>query len=79
MTAKVVFSALLLILVSRGLWLVLDGAVGSGGPAARLIAVVPALAAGLLTYLIAVRLLRIREADQITEFFMSRLRRIRSA
>jgi hypothetical protein len=37
-----------------------------------------ALAAGLLVYLAAVRLLRIREADQIAEFFVSRLRRLRS-
>jgi hypothetical protein len=31
-----------------------------------------------LVYLAAVRLLRIREADQIAEFFVSRLRRLRS-
>ena len=78
MTLKVIFSAALLIVVSRGLWLLLDDAVGSEGPVTRLVGVIPALAAGLLVYLAAVRLLRIREADQIAEFFVSRLRRLRS-
>jgi len=78
MTLKVIFSATLLIVVSRGLWLLLDDAVGSAGPITRLVGVIPALAAGLLVYLAAVRLLRIREADQIAEFFVSRLRRLRS-
>jgi hypothetical protein len=78
MTVKVVFSAILLIIVSRAIWLVVDGAVGSDGPITRMIGVIPALAAGLLVYLAAVKLLRIREADQILHFFTSRLRRLRA-
>jgi putative peptidoglycan lipid II flippase len=78
MTIKVIFSAALLIIASRGIWLVVDGAIGSAGPLTRLIGVLPALTAGLLVYLAAVKLLRIREADQILHFFTSRLRRLSS-
>ena len=78
LTLKVVAAAALLILVSRGIWLLLDDAVGDSGPLARLIGVIPALTAGLLVYLGAVRMMRIREADQIVDFFTSRLRRRRA-
>ena len=78
LTLKVVAAAALLILVSRGIWLLLDDAVGDSGPLARLIGVIPALTAGLLVYLGAVHLMRIREADQIVDFFTSRLRRRRA-
>ena len=78
LTLKVVAAAALLILVSRGIWLLLDDAVGDSGPLARLIGVIPALTAGLMVYLGAVHLMRIREADQIVDFFTSRLRRRRA-
>ena len=78
MTVKVILSAILLVIVSRGIWLFVDGEIGSAGPLTRLIGVLPALAAGLLVYLGAVKLLRIREADQILHFFTSRLRGLRS-
>ena len=78
MTVKVIVSAILLVIVSRGIWLLVDGEIGSAGPLTRLIGVLPALAAGLLVYLGAVKLLRIREADQILHFFTSRLRGLRS-
>ena len=78
LTLKVVAAAALLIIVSRGIWLLLDDAVGDSGPLARLIGVIPALTAGSMVYLAAVRLMRIREADQIVDFFTSRLRRRRA-
>ena len=78
LTLKVVAAAALLIIVSRGIWLLLDDAVGDSGPLARLIGVIPALTAGSMVYLAAVRMMRIREADQIVDFFTSRLRRRRA-
>ncbi len=76
--AKVLLASLLLIVAARGSWLLLDGLVGDAGPLERMIAVLPALLAGLLVYCCAVYLVKIREATQISSFFLSRLRRVGS-
>ncbi len=76
--AKVLLASLLLIVAARGSWLLLDGLVGDAGPLARMIGVLPALLAGLLVYCCVVYLVKIREATQISSFFLSRLRRVGS-
>ncbi len=73
--AKVLMASVLLIVAARGSWLLLDGLVGDAGPLERMIGVLPALLAGLLVYCFVVYLVKIREATQISSFFLSRLRR----
>lgn len=76
---KILAASALLGLVSFGVWAGLDALVGDGGPLARMVAVLPAIAAGSVAYWVAVRALRVEEAEQISSFVTGRLRRGRAA
>ncbi len=77
--ARILVASVPLALVAYGVWWLISGVVGDGGPLARLIAVGPAVAAGLAAYALAVLLLRIPEAEQIRRFVSARIRRRRPA
>ncbi len=72
---KILVASAVMAGVAWGVWAVLDSAVGDAGALTRFVAVVPAIAAGSATYVVAVQLMKVREAAQIRTFLTSRLRR----
>ena len=62
-------------LVAYGVWAILEGALGDAGALTRLLAVGPAITAGLIAYWAAVTALRVPEAKQIGDFVMARVKR----
>ena len=74
-SAKILASSVVLGLVAYGVWAVLDGTLGDAGALARILAVGPAIAAGLAAYWAGVTLLRVPEAKQIGDFVLARVRR----
>lgn len=74
-TVRILAASVLLGVVSWAVWAGLDALLGDAGPVARLLAVGPAILAGGAAYWLAVRALRVAEAQQISAFVTSRLRR----
>jgi putative peptidoglycan lipid II flippase len=74
-TCKIVAASVVLGLVAYGVWALLDGALGDAGALTRLLAVGPAITAGVIAYWAGVTVLRVPEAKQIGDFVMARVRR----
>lgn len=74
-TGKIVAASAVLGLVAYGVWAILDGALGDAGALTRLLAVGPAITAGLIAYWAGVTVLRVPEAKQIGDFVMARVKR----
>ncbi len=74
-TGKIVAASVVLGLVAYGVWTLLDGALGDAGALTRLLAVGPAITAGLIAYWAGVTALRVPEAKQIGDFVMARVKR----
>ena len=74
-SAKIIAASAVLGVVSYGLWRVLDGALGDATVITRVLAVGPAIVAGLVVYWIVVSALRVPEARQIGDFVRARLAR----
>ena len=72
---KILVASAALAAVAWGVWAGLDSLVGDSGALARIVAVVPAVAAGSAVYVVAVQLMRVPEAAQIRRFVTARLRR----
>lgn len=77
--AKIILASAALAGAAWGVWSVVEAAVGDAGVFARLIAVIPAVTAGSVVYVVAVQLMRVPEAAQIRTFVTSRLSRRRGA
>lgn len=77
--AKIILASAALAGAAWGVWSVLEAAVGDAGVFARLVAVVPAVTAGSVVYVVAVQLMRVPEAAQIRTFLSARLARGRGA
>ncbi len=77
--AKIILASAALAGASWGVWSVLESAVGDAGALARLVAVIPAVTAGSVVYVVAVQLMRVPEAAQIRTFVTARLSRRRGA
>ncbi|MFM9164402.1 MAG: murein biosynthesis integral membrane protein MurJ [Solirubrobacterales bacterium] len=73
--AKIILASAALAGAAWGVWSLLDSAVGDAGVFARLIAVIPAVTAGSVVYVVAVQVMRVPEAAQIRTFLASRLQR----
>ncbi|MFM9139886.1 MAG: murein biosynthesis integral membrane protein MurJ [Solirubrobacterales bacterium] len=73
--AKIILASAALAGAAWGVWSLLDSAVGDAGVFARLIAVIPAVTAGSVVYVVAVQVMRVPEAAQIRTFLTSRLQR----
>lgn len=78
-TVKILLASAVLAAVTWAVWAELDAIVGDGGAIARLVAVVPALAAGSAAYIVGVQILRVPEAAQIRRFLTGRFSRTRGA
>lgn len=74
-SARVLLASLVLALVAYGVWRALEGALGDATALARLLAVAPAIAAGLAAYAATVMALRVPEAGQIAAFVRARFGR----
>ena len=77
--AKIILASAALAGAAWGVWSVVEAAVGDAGVFARLIAVIPAVTAGSVVYVVAVQLMRVPEAAQIRTFVTSRFSRRRGA
>jgi putative peptidoglycan lipid II flippase len=77
--AKIILASAALAGAAWGVWSVLESAVGDAGALARLVAVIPAVTAGSVVYVVAVQLMRVPEAAQIRTFVTARLSRRRRA
>jgi putative peptidoglycan lipid II flippase len=77
--AKIILASAALAGAAWGVWSVVEAAVGDAGVFARLVAVIPAVTAGSVVYVVAVQLMRVPEAAQIRTFVTSRLSRRRGA
>ncbi len=77
--AKIILASAALAGAAWGVWSVVEAAVGDAGVFARFIAVIPAVTAGSVVYVLAVQLMRVPEAAQIRTFVTSRLSRRRGA
>ena len=76
---KILLASAVLAGVTWVVWAEIDSLVGDAGAITRLAAVLPAIVAGSVAYIVTVQLLRVPEAAQIRRFVTGRLSRGRAA